>query len=533
MKHREQNLTQAAAVLLLSTVVVKLIGAFFKIPLSADYALGDLGFGYFSVAYDFYVPIYTLALSGFPVAIARMVAESVAKERYGDANRIFKLATKTLMVLGVFGFFAMCIAAVILQNSDFSGYSILAIAPSLIFCGLISVYRGFFEGFKNMIPTAVSGVIEAMGKLILGLGAAIVVMKITRNPALAAAATMGGITLGTVLSTIYLAIKYRGFKSVLSGNSGIESGIADSVLFKNLVKISIPVAIAALSVSIISLIDTLTLRMQLKALLENNPSNAAILLEGTNYNNMALKEIPTLIYGIRGKAYTLFNLVPTFTTALGISAIPLLTECFVKKSFIELKENTELTLKFTSVMGLPAGIGFMVVGKEIMRLLYGDTSYILGGRILILYGLAALFAGFMIPITSLLQAAEKQNAALFNIMCGIAVKFVCNLCLIKIPSFNVYGSVIGTALGYFTILVLHVTVILKTLGFIPNFKRCFLKPFVAAAVCGLTAFWTSKMLDFEKEAVISVALGGAVYLAFLWIFKVITVDELKKLVKKG
>ena len=89
MKTKEQNITQAAAILLVSTVIVKLIGALFKIPLSADYALGDLGFGYFSVAYDLYVPIYMLALSGFPVAISRMVADYTAKERFHDADRVF------------------------------------------------------------------------------------------------------------------------------------------------------------------------------------------------------------------------------------------------------------------------------------------------------------------------------------------------------------------------------------------------------------------------------------------------------------
>ena len=92
MKHKEQNLSQAGAILLVSAVIVKLIGALFKIPLSADYALGDLGFGYFSAVYDLYIPIYTLAFSGFPVAIARMVADFTAKNDTHNTRRIFLLS---------------------------------------------------------------------------------------------------------------------------------------------------------------------------------------------------------------------------------------------------------------------------------------------------------------------------------------------------------------------------------------------------------------------------------------------------------
>jgi len=531
MKVKEQNLTQAAAVLLLSTIVVKLIGAFFKIPLSADYALGDLGFGYFSIAYDFYVPIYTLALSGFPVAISRMVAEYVAKQRYSEVKQIFKISLKTLLVLGIFGFVAMCIFASLLLRSGFSGYSFFAIAPSLIFCALISVYRGFFEGFKNMMPTAVSGVIEALGKLILGLSAAIVVMKITGNAALAAAATMGGITIGTVASAIYLAIKYRSIKTVLSNNAVTDFCASDSQLFKGLVRITIPVAIAALSVSITSLIDTVTLRLQLKALLESNPLNAEILLKDTIYTNVPIKEIPTLIYGIRGKAYTLFNLVPTFTTALGMGAIPLLTECFVKRDSAGLKENTEMTLKFTSVIVLPAAVGFMVAGREIMLLLYGNASYVLSGKILMLYGMAAMFAGFMISVTSVLQALGRQNAALFNICCGVIIKVLCNIVLIRIPEMNVYGAVIGTVACYFTILVLHLAILVKKLDFVPNLKECVLKPLFAATMCGIVAYTSGIVLNFEKEALVSVLVGGIVYLLGIWLLRVISAEELKKLLK--
>ena len=101
MKFKEQNITKAGAVLLLSAIIVKIIGALFKIPLSANYALGDLGFGYFSSCYDLYIPIYTLALSGFPVAIAKMIADYTAQGDPGKVRSIFALSFKTLLSGGI------------------------------------------------------------------------------------------------------------------------------------------------------------------------------------------------------------------------------------------------------------------------------------------------------------------------------------------------------------------------------------------------------------------------------------------------
>lgn len=536
MKLKEQNLTQAAVILLMSTVIVKLIGALFKIPLSADYALGDLGFGYFSAAYDMYIPIYTLALSGFPVAIARMVADYTAKKRFGDANRVFYISMKALLVTGLVGFVGLCVLALPLVSlTDKSGqslYSLWAVAPSVFFCSVASVYRGYFEGLKNMVPTAVSNVIEALGKLILGLTGAIIIMRISGNPALAAAAAMMGITLGTFFSCIYLAVIHKRKNLVFIENS--QSGDSDSKsrLFKKLVMLSIPVAIASLSTSITSLIDSVTLRSQLNSLLSSSSENAKLLLKDTLYNDVALGEIPTLLYGIKGKAHTLFNLVPSLTTALGVGALPLVTECFVKENRQGLKKNTELMLKLSAVISLPAAFGYIAVGKEIMELFYGETSSVLGGKILSVYGIAALFAGISVPITALLQATENQTRALLNILCGMSVKLICNLVLTVIPVVNVYGSVIGTSVCYIVIFFMHIITLIKTLKFTPSVSDCFLKPCLAAVMCGVTAFLLSRILNFKLGIIISIGLAALVYLVILLILRVISREEISEIFKK-
>ena len=169
-KRKQQSFEYGAIILLCSTMLVKVIGAIFKIPLSN--LLGDLGFGYFSSAYDLFTPIYTLAMAGLPIAVSRIVAEHITNKRFNDVHRTLSVTKKLFFISGLTGFILMlALIYPFVRITDRTGqtiYSLFAIAPSLFFCCVMSTYRGYYEGLRNMYPTAASDVIEALGKLILG-----------------------------------------------------------------------------------------------------------------------------------------------------------------------------------------------------------------------------------------------------------------------------------------------------------------------------------------------------------------------------
>lgn len=173
-KRKQQSFEYGAIILLCSTVLVKIIGAIFKIPLGDKRLLGDLGFGYFTSAYDLFLPMYTLAMAGLPIAISRFVAEKMAQGKYNDVKKSLKITGRIFIITG----FTATVTMLLLTNrfvefTDATGntvYSIYAIVPALFFCCVMSTYRGYFEGLRNMYPTAVSDIIEALGKLVLGLG---------------------------------------------------------------------------------------------------------------------------------------------------------------------------------------------------------------------------------------------------------------------------------------------------------------------------------------------------------------------------
>ncbi len=521
--------------MLLSSVAVKLIGALFKIPLASPGVLGDLGFGYFSAAYDLYLPVYTVALSGFSVAISRTVADYNAQNNPKAVRRIFAISVKSLLCLGLFGsILLVALSKPLVSLSGGAGgsvYSLLAIAPSVLFCSVISVFRGYFEGLKNMIPTAVSNIIEALCKLCLGLAFAVAVMKTTGNPALAAAAAMAGITLSSLLAFLYLLFSFKKSNSLEPKIKLFEERF-NKKAFASVFCLVIPFALASLSVSITSLIDSLTLRRQLLSILRENPQNAALMLGNTDYSGLSLEEIPTVIYGIKSKAQTLFNLAPTFTTALGVGALPMITECFVRQEREDLRDNINRLLKLSSVIALPVAFGFLSVGQGVMELLYSGNSAALGGKILSLYGIAAFFGGITVPTTAVLQAVKAQKKALYNILAGIAVKLACNILLTPIAALNVFGTVLGTLLCFVTVFTLNIISVIRGLNFVPDFKSSILKPFVCAFFCGAVAFAASKWLNGNAGTVLAIFAGGAVYLALLWIFRVITKNELEEIIKK-
>ena len=545
MKTQEKGFQQGAFLLLCSAVIVKLIGAIFKIPLSSKYCLGDLGFGYFSSAYDLFTPFYALAMAGLPVAVSKTVSEYSAKGRYNDVRQMLKVSRRVYLAAGLICF--LCLAAFVypfsrLTDSTGEGiYSLFAMTPSVIFCCLMSSYRGYYQGLNNMLPTAVSELLEALCKLILGFGFGFLTVKITGNAALGSAAAIFGITVGTAVSTLYLKLYYKfkgdGFSTEqVSGSLKADSG---KTAVKALVMIAVPVALASLAGNIALIIDALTVRRQLGALDENslNIIRGMYAYSVADYNKTAATpitngEISALLYGIRGKAYTLFNLVPTLTTVIGVSAVPVLSGLNAEKDYTALNRNLNSALKLTSLISIPAGVGLCVASDRIMKLLYDSAASVeIGAPLLKVFGIAAIFAGTAIPLTGVLQAIGKQKAALINIAAGAAAKLIIGILTVSVPEINIMGAAVGTLACYAVIFVLHITVLLRSKGISVNIKAVFLKPLVSALICGIAACAVLKIEETFFVTFSAILAAVVVYVICLILLKTLEEDDLSYLPK--
>ncbi|MEG2597681.1 MAG: oligosaccharide flippase family protein, partial [Oscillospiraceae bacterium] len=181
-KDKGQSLLQGASILAFAMIVVKLIGAVFKIPLG-NILDGD-AMGYFSTSYSVFTMIYAFSTAGLPAAVAKMVAEHSVHDRYRDIRKIRKISVKLFFFMGLIGFILMVAFSklyVDLANNENAWLSVIAIAPAIFFGCMMSAYRGYYEGLRNMTPTAVSQIIEVVAKLIFGLALSIIVVQIGKN----------------------------------------------------------------------------------------------------------------------------------------------------------------------------------------------------------------------------------------------------------------------------------------------------------------------------------------------------------------
>ena len=210
-RNKKQNYLAGAAILSVSTILVKIIGMLYKIPLKR--LIGDANFGYFNTAYEIYTVMLVISITGLPVAMSRLVSEARALGNGRQVKRIYQTALLAYLVIGLLGsgvmmLFPRWLATDVMHNPG-SYYSILALGPAVLCICIASACRGFFQGQGNMVPTAVSQVIEALCKLVLGLSLAWLVLRRTGDGPLTSGATILGITVGSVLSAVYLVVSRR------------------------------------------------------------------------------------------------------------------------------------------------------------------------------------------------------------------------------------------------------------------------------------------------------------------------------------
>jgi len=536
-KRKQQSFEYGAMILLCSTVLVKIIGAIFKIPLSRLWE-DELGFGYFSSAYALFTPIYTLAMAGLPIAISRFVANNIQQGKYNDVKSALRVTKKLFTITGLTGFALMLILSypfvLLTDESGATIYSIIAIAPALLFCCIMSVYRGYYEGLRNMYPTAISDVIEALGKLILGLGFAYLVMRYTNNQALSAAGAMLGIVIGGAASATFLALRYRLKGDGITNQELINAPKSqdDKAISKTILLIAIPVVLASLANTVSSFVDVFLVKWQLTGMMGEHFENIKKLYDGFIRSNIKPEELPTYLYGVREKAFTLYNLIPTITSVLGVSALPVLATAWSKKDNILLKRNIESGLKLTSVISMPAGLGFAFLGAEIMELIYNTPASIhIGGTMLRIYGLTAIFAGLAIPMISMLQAIGKEKISLRNVAIGAALKVIVNFIFVGVTTINIKGAAIGTLVSYLFIFIANLLSLIKYTGIKPNLWKTTLKPFVAAFACGISTVILNLSAFGRMGTVLEIAVAAVVYFVVLIILNTFEPDDVLSLPK--
>lgn len=566
---RSQSLLSGAFILVVATVLVKVIGALFKIPLSM--LIGEVGRGYFSTAYEIYTPLYSISMAGLPVAVSRLVAKERSLGHFRDVRMIRRVSARLFLLMGVLGTVLLMLVAYpytkfIVKYVE-NVYCVLAIAPSIFFCCCMSTYRGYYEGMQNMLPTAISEVIEVVGKLIVGLGASYALLKSqlarfeagqpvfgavreTKEDALAAiypyAATTAvlGVTSGTVLGLVYLIIRHR-----LKGDGITKAQLLSSpkpadgqTLAKIIVMTALPIAASSLVTNITNLIDAATIQARLQHAVEKAP-DVIYSLYGVEFDEMKVadSQIVKYIYGIYNEVLDFKNLVPTITMTLGISAIPVLSAAWANQKRHSIKLAVESVIRVTMLISLPTGFGLAAVSYSLLDMFYPAATASIGSTILAVYGCTIFIFAVSSPITSMLQAIGRTDIPLKSLVVGAVIKIVLNCILIGNPHININGAPIASIACYLVVVIINFYSIIKITEVKINFGSVFIKPCICSAISAFVAFLTNlvfgkflgslgntdSMLNGNTVALIIAVIAAVIaYVITILLFKGISKDDL-------
>ncbi len=571
---KKQSLLNGALVLVLATAFVEVIGVLYKIPLTE--LIGTMGRGYTGTAFNIYIPVYNIAMAGLPVAISKLVAQSVAEGHFNNVKKIFRIAFRLFVAAGSIGtvvLLALAYPYAKTMDAVASLPSIFMIAPAVFFCCVMATYRGYYSGLRNQNPSAISQMCEVVGKLVFGLGLAYIVqnygMRCFNNgepvfgvvcssaeeavlalTPYAAAASIFGVTMGAVCSLIFLVIRHKVVGDKITKEELQMSPPADSG--KNIAKlmfaIAIPVVISTLVMNITNLIDSWSIQYRLQyainsdlPLIEKLYSEALAL--APKMDNVQLK---SYLYGAYEIALDFRNLVPTITTTLGMSAIPVLAEAWTLKNKLMIRSSIESVMRIAMLISLPCGIGMAILSKDLLSIMYGTSDSIsISATVMALYGCFTFIMAAAQPLVNMLQAIGRADIPMKSVSIAAVVKVVVNFILIGIPQINIMGAIIGTFCFYLITVSVNMNALIKETGVRLSYKSVFFKPLVCALMCGVAAWAFSGLCrnfipDFEinsrissdtLSAVIGIISAVIVYVLALLFTKTIVKEDVKMLPK--
>ena len=252
---KKQNFLQGTALLAMATAIVKIIGAFYKIPLNA--IIGEKGFGYFNTAYEIYNVLLMISTAGLPVAMSRMISQASSLKHYNQVRRIYNTARGIFLALGITGTLLMtlfCRQLAAFQNQPDAWAAIGFLGPCVLLICVMSTFRGFFQGQSNMLPTSISQVIEAIVKLIVGIAAAWLLLKTTGSVAMAAGGAILGVTASCLVSSCYLFGCFRKVYPQLPQTREEPRSFTDTA--KGLMIIAIPITLGSAGLQFLTMLET-------------------------------------------------------------------------------------------------------------------------------------------------------------------------------------------------------------------------------------------------------------------------------------
>lgn len=522
---QRQTTTKGITILSIAGIINKLL-ALVYLPIQS-HIVANYGNGIIGSGYNIYILIFSLSNAGLPVVISKLTSEQNAKGNFIGSQRVLKTCSIVMMSLGIFFGSFMALGAKwisVFINQPKASLMILALSPALLFTSVSSIFRGYFQGRLNMIPTAISQIIEQ------GLNSVFTIVFISLLIRYGISAAAAGSTIGTSLGAMGAAVflffvyiknkKYRAIELKNSTYSGKQ------LSYKYILKqIRIYTAPAILGVVASNLNNMIDLKLCVSRLIAGGFSHIhAVELYGIlNYQFQKILNVPLAI-----------------TNTIPMALIPAISAALAVKNTEMMKRKLNEGLKAILLITVPSAAGLAFLARPIITFVFfsrnqGSDLMIMGSWVIILIAVNFFQNSILIGI-------GKPKIPPINMTIGMILKIILNYFLISIPWINVKGSIIGTILAYLAACILNYFSIKKYIEFKPNFKKIIFKPVFASVAMGFSVYGIydiiynllinvlrQKILLNDISLLITIPFGVCIYLFVLLYSKALNENDILKL----
>lgn len=511
-----KSFIKGALWLSLAGLIVRLVGVGYRIPLAA--IIGEGGLGLYQKVYPIYAWLLVFSTAGLPTGIAKMVSERLERGDEAGARQVFVLARRLLTAVGLAS--TVLLVAVNRPLADFLGDPLsapgfVAIAPALTFVAVLSAYRGYFQGMNRMEPTALSQLIEQVGKLALGL---VLSSRLLRyGLEISVAGALMGVSLSELLAMLWLAVlqRRRGAGARALHRQAAEP--ARAVLYR-LLALSLPIMLGASMSPIMQAADS--------AIVQNR-------LMDIGYTRELSRELFGLLSGM---VYNVVNMPTVFSMALSMSLVPVVAASWSRQYVKDVRRKVHMGMKLSMLIALPSAVGLMVLARPVLDLLYGyslsSQRLDVAGRLLQMSSVGIVFLAVIQTLSGVLNGMGKVFVPVIGLGLGAVVKIVLSLVLIGNPAVNIYGAPVGTVLCYVLAAAVDYAVVARLTGLGFPLHEFFLRPALATALMAAGAWFTYRGLEayLLKWAVLPAVLAGVViYVPAALLLRAVTAEEIRAL----
>ena len=516
------KILRGAAVLGAAGLLVKLLGAVFRIPLQA--LIGEEGMAYYGYAYPLYSLFLVIATAGIPVAISRLVSEKIAVKDYEGAHRVFKVSGWLLFFIGLISFIICYFGAGLISEyiiGDMGAKRPLeAIAPALIFVPVMSAFRGYFQGRQNMNPTAVSQFVEQVFRVAVGLTLAYVFLNQSLDMA-AAGATFGA-TAGSIAGLLVIVLIYFLSKNSINQNIQRYKTHRRRESSKNIIKqiliIAVPITIGSSILPLINAVDSVLVTRRL--------------VDG----GFLIEEARILWGQLSGYCNTMVGLPQVITQAVAIAVVPAVAGAFKTGQKREVNESVNLGIRTSMIIGMPCALGIMALAEPILLLLFPKepAGVASAAPTLMIMCISVALMSVLQTTTGILQGINKQMVPVKNMAIGAVGKVILTYILVAVPALNIKGAAIGSIFVYAVAFVLNMKAVIKYTGAKVDMSLTFVKPTIASLIMGICAFASYKLIYMVVGSntiatLSSVLIGVIVYGILILGLKAITKEEIERM----